>query len=44
MNKQKESYKLFQKQLIIGQYWELQAQKVIIKYLKESVKRTCYML
>jgi hypothetical protein len=37
MNKQKESYKLFQKQLIIGQYWELQAQKVIIKYLKESV-------
>jgi hypothetical protein len=37
MNKQKESYKLFQKQLIIGHYWEVQAQKVIIKYLKESV-------
>jgi hypothetical protein len=41
MNKQKqtkqESYKLFQKQLIIGQYWENEAQKVIIKYLNESV-------
>jgi hypothetical protein len=41
MNKQKqtnqESYKIFQKLLKVGQYWENEAQKVIIKYLNESV-------
>jgi hypothetical protein len=41
MNKQKqtnqESYKLFQKLLKVGQYWENEAQKIIIKYLNNSV-------